>query len=48
MSKKQPKKLQVKRETLRALSASELEQVQGGAVYKNNCTRDYSGCISGR
>ena len=48
--KKTSRKLTVKKETLRALSTVELEQVQGGYApllpYKNNCTGRASGCIS--
>ena len=41
------RQLVVKRETLRALTASELEQVNGGArAPRNNCTARLSGCIS--
>ena len=40
----EPKKLTLKRETLRVLTPSELRLVAGG--YRNNCTVRHSGCIS--
>ena len=41
------KKLVVKKQTLRTLAAEELSNVQGGYLPgKNNCTKNYSGCIS--
>ena len=46
MSKKNTRKLVLKRETLREIAASDLAQVQGGALPKNNCTAKLSGCIS--
>ena len=49
MSKKtdSPRKLVVKKETLRTLAADELQYVNGGAAPKrNNCTGRLSGCIS--
>ena len=45
--KGKPRKLVVKKETLRSLTEVELEQVNGGAACKpNNCTARLSGCIS--
>jgi hypothetical protein len=38
------RKLVVKKETLRALSADDLQKAAGG--YRNNCTNKYSGCGS--
>ena len=52
MSKKNTRKLVVKKETLREISSSDLGRVQGGAIIspymvgKNNCTARLSGCIS--
>ena len=47
MSKKQPRKLQVRRETLRTLAADDLARARGGIMaWRNNCTQRYSGCIS--
>lgn len=40
----EPRKLTLKRETLRVLTPSELRLVAGGQ--RNNCTGKFSGCIS--
>ena len=43
-SKQTVRKLRVKKETLRTLSASQLEQVAGGMM-RECCTLNYSGCV---
>jgi hypothetical protein len=41
------RRLGVRKETLRSLSASDLAQVSGGKPKINNCTAKLSGCILG-
>jgi hypothetical protein len=45
MSKKQDRKLVVKKETLRILAATDLAKVGGGGSWRPNCTGRLSGCL---